>query len=67
MVDLLHDRIQLLLDGCIGLVAIVEIALSLAQADDFFCQLLAAFAAFRPYFGQSHIDTDLMALVLDQL
>ena len=30
-------------------------------------QLLAAFSAFRPYLGQSYIDTDLMALVLDQL
>ena len=67
VVDLLHDRIQFLLDRCIGLVAVVELALSLSQADDFFCQLLAAFSAFRPYLGQGYIDTNLMALVLDQL
>ena len=29
--------------------------------------LYAAFSAFRPYLGQSYIDTDLMALVLDKL
>ena len=67
MIHLLHNGVQLLLDGGLGIIHELEVAGLLAQADDLLGQGLAALAALGPHLGQGHIDAQLIALPLHQV
>ena len=67
MVDLLDNGLDLVLDGSIRIIAEGEVVGLVAQADDLLAQLDAAFAALAPNLGQSNVDTQSLALLLNQL
>ena len=65
-VDLGDDGPQLVLDGGVQLVSLVEVVGLLAQAHHFLGQGLAALAAFAPDLGQGHVHAQSLALLLDE-
>ena len=67
VVDLGADRIQLIHDGKVEFVGLAEIIGKFAEADNFFCQCFAAFAALCPDFGEGDIDAELFALGFDHV
>ena len=67
MVDLRGDGIELVHDGSVLIIAELEVRGLFAETDDFFGQSDTAFAAFCPDFGQSDVDAELVALLLDEV
>ena len=66
MIDPAGNGVELFLDGCLLIVAELEVAGLLAQADHFLRQLHAAFAALGPDLAQRHPDTQRTAALLHQ-
>ena len=67
MVDLRDDVADLFLDGLVELIGEGEVVRLVAQTDDLVGQRDAAFAALAPNLGQSNVDAQLAALILDEL